>query len=132
MNDIRLLLAAYYASADRSLLPIIADAMETAGVVGRWLELVRIAIWQQNCAGPPEHYRDWLRSELPPITCFHASLGLCSECQAEHDEDPQAWIEYGPHPDGNARWESLQGEIAQAADDRANWNAADQDASVPF
>jgi len=49
------------------------------------------------------------------MTCIHSTTGLCPDCQANHDEDPTAWMEYGNHPDGIARWKALQEEMAAEA-----------------
>jgi hypothetical protein len=46
------------------------------------------------------------------ITCVHVAAGLCKSCQAEYDEDPSAYWEYGDHPAGLARWRDLCAEIA--------------------
>lgn len=48
-----------------------------------------------------------------PLTCTHAERGLCAQCQVEFDEDPMAYLEYGSHPDGEARWKALLEEMAQ-------------------
>lgn len=52
------------------------------------------------------------------LTCIHAASGLCPECQADYDEDPDAWIEFGPHPEGIARWKAE--EAIQAEWERQN------------
>jgi hypothetical protein len=44
-------------------------------------------------------------------TCIHQSEGLCPTCQADHDEDPLAWAEFGNHPQGIANWHALQAEL---------------------
>lgn len=46
-------------------------------------------------------------------TCIHSTTGLCPDCQAIHDEDPEAWAEYGYHPEGQRRWAALENELAQ-------------------
>jgi hypothetical protein len=46
------------------------------------------------------------------MTCIHMDEGLCSHCQADYDYDPQSWIEYGYHRQGEANWRELQKEIA--------------------
>lgn len=45
------------------------------------------------------------------MTCIHSTTGLCPACQADHDEDPAAWLEFGEHTDGIRRWEELQAEM---------------------
>lgn len=53
------------------------------------------------------------------LTCLHhAALslpGLCPECQAEYDYDPDSWVEYGHHEAGEARYRALLEEIAEYA-----------------
>ena len=49
------------------------------------------------------------------MTCIHATAGLCPACQAEYDYDPDAYLEYGDHPAGLARWRALQEDIAHDA-----------------
>lgn len=51
-----------------------------------------------------------------PPTCVHTERGLCEACQREYDEDPQAWIEYGQHPEGIVKWEQLKREMAEDAE----------------
>lgn len=46
------------------------------------------------------------------LTCIHAESGLCPACQAEYDEDPRAYLEFGDHPQGIANWKALQEEMA--------------------
>jgi hypothetical protein len=54
------------------------------------------------------------------ITCIHAEQGLCPGCQEAWEADPQAFLEYGDHPDGLERWRALQAELLDgAAADRA-------------
>lgn len=44
---------------------------------------------------------------LPHETCIHRPAGgLCPNCQAEYEADPTAWIDYGYHSAGLARWEA--------------------------
>jgi hypothetical protein len=44
--------------------------------------------------------------------CIHRTDGgLCADCWAEAQEDPEAWEEYGHHPAGEANWKQLQAEI---------------------
>jgi hypothetical protein len=45
------------------------------------------------------------------LTCVHAESGLCDACQADYDEDPESWEEFGSHPAGIANWEALQAEM---------------------
>lgn len=51
-----------------------------------------------------------------PTTCNHQRAiglaGLCEDCQAEYDEDPSAYEEYGPHQQGERNWAALQAELA--------------------
>lgn len=49
------------------------------------------------------------------LTCLHMPEpldGLCPDCLEEYEADPSSWIEFGPHPEGNRRWEELQAEMA--------------------
>jgi hypothetical protein len=46
------------------------------------------------------------------MICTRRDSGLCSACQADYDEDPLAWIEFGDHPAGQSRWAV---EVAAAA-----------------
>ena len=48
------------------------------------------------------------------VTCIHSANGLCRTCQAEYDADPDAYIEFGQHPAGEARWKE---ELEKAAND---------------
>lgn len=43
--------------------------------------------------------------------CIHSDSGLCEACQADYDEDPAAWIEFGDHIAGLAAWKALQKEM---------------------
>jgi len=50
-----------------------------------------------------------------PTNCIHCTDGLCKKCQAEYDEDPSAWLEYGQHEQGERNWKQrheLMGEDA--------------------
>ena len=43
-------------------------------------------------------------NEYDYLTCIHClaadMTGMCDDCQAEYDEDPSAWYEFGFHPRG--------------------------------
>ncbi len=60
---------------------------------------------------------DPLRPDAPPppddscLTCIHREQGLCESCQAEYDEDPEAFEEFGRHPEGMRRWAELEAEM---------------------
>ena len=44
---------------------------------------------------------------MSDITCIHAPpgvTGLCTTCREEYDEDALAFLEYGQHEAGEARW----------------------------
>jgi hypothetical protein len=43
--------------------------------------------------------------------CIHAAAGLCPDCQAARDDDPEAWEEFGDHIDGLRRYAELQAEM---------------------
>ena len=45
------------------------------------------------------------------LTCIHQSSGLCSECQEAYLVDPQAYMDYGDHPVGIARWNAFREEM---------------------
>jgi hypothetical protein len=46
-----------------------------------------------------------------PNHCTHQPDGpLCQKCQADADEDPLAWSEYGNHPAGLERFRREQAE----------------------
>lgn len=68
------------------------------------------------------------------MTCTHNLIagkpGLCRTCQEEYDYDPQAWIDYGHHPQGEANWQALQDEIAADAANRPAPSEPDPD--IPF
>lgn len=65
------------------------------------------------------------------LNCIHALPGLCPGCQASYEEDPGAWIEFGDHPEGIARWEALQAEMAayHAANPQTDVH---DDSDIPF
>ena len=48
------------------------------------------------------------------LTCIHFTDGLCPACQADYDDDPSAWLEYGEHTAGITRWQELQAEMKAA------------------
>jgi hypothetical protein len=50
-------------------------------------------------------------SAMPDITCIHAQHGLCAKCQADYYEDPQAYVEFGQHPQGEANWKRERDQI---------------------
>lgn len=61
------------------------------------------------------------------MTCIHSDTGLCPDCQADYDVDPLAWLEFGLHTEGIARWNTLRAEIAaQEPDEPIDWT------DVPF
>lgn len=62
------------------------------------------------------------------MTCIHQPHGLCASCQSEHDADPLAWLEFGNHPAGLARWQSLQTEMA----DRPESVPVADDPALPY
>lgn len=53
------------------------------------------------------------------LTCSHrlaeGKEGLCPECEADREEDYLAWMEFGPHPQGEQNWADLQREMAEEA-----------------
>ncbi len=63
------------------------------------------------------------------LTCIHADLGLCEHCQAEYDENPAEYLEYGDHPAGIERWRELTAEIAA---DRARESTIPPNPDIPF
>ncbi len=51
-----------------------------------------------------------------PPPCIHTNgTGLCAACQAGFEYDPQAYFEFGDHPQGLANWQAVQEEIAAEA-----------------
>jgi hypothetical protein len=67
------------------------------------------------------------------LTCVHADQGLCPACQAEYEEDPQAWIEFGDHPAGLARWKPVQDAMDREAEDLARDGLLPpSDDTIPF
>lgn len=46
------------------------------------------------------------------MTCIHTDKGLCPACQALYDEDPDAYWEFGDHPDGLRRRAEEEARIA--------------------
>lgn len=44
-------------------------------------------------------------------TCIHQADGLCPDCLESFQADPNAWIEYGDHPQGIANWQRLLAEM---------------------
>jgi hypothetical protein len=62
--------------------------------------------------------------------CIHVAHGLCRNCLDEYLEDPQAWEEFGDHPQGIANWRALEDEIAR----EQVWltDLPEQDDDVPF
>ena len=43
------------------------------------------------------------------------SLYLCDDCHRQWRVDPQAYLEFGPHPEGQDNWQQLQAEVAADA-----------------
>jgi len=78
----------------------------------------------------------------PPagLTCVHAEQGLCPQCQADYDQDPEGYLEMGDHPAGLANYQQLLNEMAEeqarvrdAADQAALFGFSDFDERrVPF
>ncbi len=63
------------------------------------------------------------------FNCHHADGGMCVECQADHDEDPTAYAEYGPHAEGDRRWAAVMAEWHAYATSRP---VAEPDENLPF
>jgi hypothetical protein len=73
------------------------------------------------------------------LTCIHqenkGQTGLCRHCQDEYAADPEAYLEYGDHREGIARWEEMErlmnechkGETEPRADYKPN-----HDFEIPF
>lgn len=65
--------------------------------------------------------------------CIHAPGGLCPDCQADYEEDPEAWLEFGEHQAGIERWRKLQEEMdADAAAQRLMAAEGAPDKHIPF
>lgn len=56
-------------------------------------------------------FEDDPMSDEPWMTCVHRESGLCPECQATYDYDPDSWIEYGDHQEGIRRFRELLAEL---------------------
>ena len=69
-----------------------------------------------------------------PDTCVHQPRGLCPECQRDADEDPEAWTEFGRHPDGIRRARELEEEMrVEAERQRAEDSLpARDDSDIPY
>lgn len=69
-----------------------------------------------------------------PPPCVHSPDGicLCECCQESYDEDPQAYIEFGDHPQGIANWQALQDEMDQARAEEAALPVSVPDPTIPF
>lgn len=63
-------------------------------------------------------------------TCIHRESGLCADCQAEYDTDPEAWIEFGYHTQGQLNWEAEKKLIEQSARESTERQLPDPD--LPF
>jgi len=48
------------------------------------------------------------------MNCIHNETGLCPDCQADHDADPTAWLEFGLHTQGVENSNRLQAEMEAA------------------
>lgn len=61
---------------------------------------------------------------------------ICDACRADHDEDPDAWMEFGDHPDGAANWEReeklILADLDTDAQGMADAIAKTIDPSIPF
>lgn len=56
---------------------------------------------------------------MDDLTCNHRESGLCPECRDDYETDSSAWLEFGCHPAGQARWEEFRREMdAKAARER--------------
>lgn len=73
---------------------------------------------------------------MPALTCIHAtsagSAGLCDQCYADYQEDPEAFLEFGDHPEGLARWRELQAEMSEYAARQAALPTTAPDPTIPF
>jgi hypothetical protein len=86
--------------------------------------------WERNARETEEA---WARQRARVNSCIHrlelGSTGLCVACQAECDMDPDAFFEFGQHPQGEANWKALQEEMAA---EMASWDDWEPDDSIPF
>ncbi len=68
------------------------------------------------------------------LTCNHmpdGRDGLCPDCEADYLEDAEAWHEFGPHPEGNRRWQAeVEAMAAFYAANPQTESIVDQD--IPF
>lgn len=69
------------------------------------------------------------------LTCDHmpeGEEGLCPDCQADYEEDAFAWIEFGPHPQGQARWQAEMTRMAEEHMEGMTFAPVAEDSDLPF
>jgi hypothetical protein len=68
-----------------------------------------------------------------PPPCVHTEgIGLCAACQEAFGEDPQAYCEYGDHPEGIANFRRDQEMIDADMRARDTQPPSVPDPSIPF
>lgn len=69
-------------------------------------------------------------ADIYPRPCIHGDgTNLCPACQEDYDGDPDAWEEFGQHPQGIANYQALLEEIAADAERIA---PVEPDPNIPF
>ncbi len=57
-----------------------------------------------------------MHQHISGLTCVHllavSADGLCPQCEEDYDADPEAYHEFGEHPEGVRRWKAFQAELA--------------------
>ncbi len=68
---------------------------------------------------------------MADLNCIHTEtgVGLCEQCQADYDEDPMAYVEFGYHPEGIRRWREEEASILA---DRVVPFTTPVDQDIPF
>ena len=69
---------------------------------------------------------------IATMNCIHNAIGLCDACQAEHDEDPIAWIEFGQHEAGIENWHRLQVEMDEERQRLQALPASEPDPTISY
>lgn len=86
---------------------------------------------EEIAAAQQQYLRAWLAQGNH---CIHCQAGqICDACRADHDEDPEAWIEFGDHPAGAANWKREEELIlADLGTDAQGMADAIADPTIPF
>lgn len=86
---------------------------------------------EEIAAANQQYLRAWLAEGNH---CIHCPAGqICDACRADHDEDPEAWIEFGEHPQGEENWKREEASIlADMGTTPQGMADAISDPSIPF